>query len=214
VAAGGISATELASDAVTTIKILNDAVTTAKIADNQITNGKMADNSVDSAEIVAGAVDPSHLSQKRTYDTYQATTSGTAKDFTGIPSWATRVVVVFSNVSLSGNDDILVQIGDIDAGLETSGYSSTCSNTFGSGSSTTGFLVKLTNAAFAFSGTVTLDELSANLWTATVCGGSASASYGAIVGGGTKALSDILDRVRVSVTAGSFDTGGVNIFYE
>jgi hypothetical protein len=214
VAAGGISATELASDAVTTVKILNDAVTTAKIADNQITNAKMADNSVDSAEIVAGAVDPSHLSQKRTYGTAQATTSGTsAKSFTSIPSWAKRVVVMFNNVSLSSTDDILVQIGD-SGGLETSSYVTSCSNSFTGATSTTGFLVKLTNAAFAMSGTVTLDNIDGNTWVATTCGATNNATA-AVIGGGVKTLSDVLDRVSVLISgANSWDSGSVNIFYE
>lgn len=43
VAAGGVSATELATDAVTTAKILAANVTTAKIADAAVTRAKMAD---------------------------------------------------------------------------------------------------------------------------------------------------------------------------
>jgi len=224
VSTGGISATELASDAVTTVKILDSNVTTAKIADlnvttgkladNAVTNAKMADNSVDSAEIVAGAVDPSHLAQKRTYDTAQATTSGTTKDFTGIPSWAHRVVVMFNNVSLSGTDDILVQIGD-SGGLETSSYVSTGTNTFSGGSATNGFIVRLSNSTFLFNGTVTLDNIDGNIWVATVCGGNTSATYYAVFGGGVKTLSDTLTQLRVLATgSNTFDTGSVNIFYE
>jgi hypothetical protein len=211
---GGVGTTQLADNSVTNAKLADNAVSTAEIADNSVTNAKMADNSVDSAEIVAGAVDPSHLSQKRTYDTAQATTSGTTKDFTGIPSWARRVVVMFNNVSLSGTDAILVQIGD-SGGLETSSYVSGSTNQFSGATSTSGFIVQTANAAFAMSGTVTLDNVSGNIWVASVCGSTSAATYTAVVGGGHKTLSDVLTQLRVLTTgSNTFDSGSVNIFYE
>lgn len=44
--AGGVTATELATDAVETAKIKNDAVTTAKILDGNVTNAKLANSSI------------------------------------------------------------------------------------------------------------------------------------------------------------------------
>jgi hypothetical protein len=53
VSTSGISATELASDAVTTAKILNANVTTAKIADANVTTAKIADANVTDAKLAS-----------------------------------------------------------------------------------------------------------------------------------------------------------------
>jgi hypothetical protein len=56
--------------------------------------------------------------------TVQATTSGTSKDFTDIPSWVKKITVVFSGVSLSGTAQLLVQLGT-SGGLQTTSYTAT-----------------------------------------------------------------------------------------
>ena len=43
--------------------------------------------------------------------TAQASTSGTAITFTGIPSGVKRIIVMFSGVSTSGSSNLLLQIG-------------------------------------------------------------------------------------------------------
>lgn len=185
VATGGITATQLASDAVTTAKILNGNVTPAKLA------------------------------EPLTVATAQTTTSGTTKDFNDIPSWVHRITIVFNNVSLTSNGDIAVQIGD-SGGLETTGYTSSGTNLFTGTTLTTGFLVRMSNSSFAISGSVTLHNVSGNIWVASVVGCTNNASYPAVIGGGVKELSATLDRLRVlSVDGtGTFDSGSVNIFYE
>ena len=45
----------------------------------------------------------------------------TSADFTSIPSWVRRITLIFSDISLSGSDNLLIQIGD-SGGLETTGY--------------------------------------------------------------------------------------------
>ena len=57
--AGTVDATNLASDAVTTVKIADDNVTTAKIADANVTTAKLADGSVTASKIAGGAGVPS-----------------------------------------------------------------------------------------------------------------------------------------------------------
>src|SRR5210317_1474403 len=59
---GGVGATQLATDAVTTAKITNLNVTTAKIAADAIDSTKIADDAVDSEHLVDGSVDNVHLS--------------------------------------------------------------------------------------------------------------------------------------------------------
>ena len=50
------------------------------------------------------------------------TASGTQVDFTGIPTWAKKVTILFDGISLNGTAQLRVQLGD-SGGIETSGYS-------------------------------------------------------------------------------------------
>jgi hypothetical protein len=56
VAASGITANELANNAVTTIKLIDNAVTSAKIADGTVATADLANNSVNSAKIIDGSI--------------------------------------------------------------------------------------------------------------------------------------------------------------
>jgi len=103
-------------------------------------------------------------------ETVQLTTSGTSKDFTGIPAWVKRITVMFQGVSASGTSGWLVQIGG--ASIETSGYVSSATYT-GAGSSgtssTAGFFALPTAAGTAtniYTGMVTLALLDSatNTW--------------------------------------------------
>ena len=143
------------------------------------------------------------------------TASGTSIDFTGIPSWAKRITVMFSGVSLSGTDAISVQIGD-SGGIETTGYAG---YTFDSGSNvasfTTGFWlsppVGSTTAASTSSGNVFISNISGNTWVYSSTVGSNFIGWGA----GTKTLSDVLTQIRVTRTGtNTFDAGTINIQYE
>jgi hypothetical protein len=145
--------------------------------------------------------------------------SGTSVDFTGIPSWAKRITVMFSGVSTSGTSNLLMQIGD-SGGVEIAGYLSQA-NTFNtspsSSASTAGYL--LTNvvaAAGAQNGVVPLCNISGNTW---VCSGSiaaAATANGVTLFGGAKTLSDTLTQVRITTVNGTdtFDAGTINILYE
>jgi len=161
------------------------------------------------------AITVAKLAEPLTIATAQATTSGTTKDFNDIPAWVSRITVVFNDVSLTSNGDIAVQIGD-SGGIENTGYTSSCTNSFSGTTLTSGYLVRMSNSAFAMSGTVTLHNISGNIWVASVAGCTNNASYAGVIGGGTKTLSAALDRLRVlSVDGtGTFDTGSVTIFYE
>lgn len=59
-AAGAVTATELATDAVTTVKILDLNVTTGKLAANAVTTAKITDANVTLAKLAAG-ITPSHV---------------------------------------------------------------------------------------------------------------------------------------------------------
>jgi hypothetical protein len=147
------------------------------------------------------------------------TASGqTSIDFTGIPSWAVRITVIFNELSTSGTSEILVQIGD-SGGVEATSYVSTQVGTSGvalaHGSSTAGFRVTtpLTAADIA-SGTCVLTRVSGDLW---IQSSSVKRTTSAMaMGNGSKTLSATLDRVRITMANGTdtFDAGSVNISWE
>ena len=149
--------------------------------------------------------------------TAQATTSGTAIDFTSIPSGMNEIEILFSEVSTDGTDEILVQIGD-SGGIETSSYVSTgalYSNGGGSGiaSNTSGFLIRSNSASYIFTGIMTLKRISGNEWVSAHTGKAFTSVTQS--GAGSKTLSAELDRVRITTTSGTdaFDSGSVTIRY-
>ena len=149
-----------------------------------------------------------------------ASTSGTSIDFTGIPSWVERVTVLFNAVSLSGTADLLVQIG-ISTGIVNTGYASSSSFAgtavdAGAATSTTGFVVRAGLATAGIGGAMTLDNISGNIWVASLAGGRTDATASVVIAGGTKTLTDVLDRVRITTTNGTdtFDAGSLNIIYQ
>lgn len=150
--------------------------------------------------------------------TVQTTTSGTAKEFTGIPPWVKRIQLIFNEVSTSGSDNLLVQLGDA-GGYETSGYAATTGflrNGYdqNGSSSTAGFVIYTYQSADTKSLIMTLVNISGNTWVCSFQGKSSSTLT--IWGGGSKMLSDVLTRLKITTTSGTqtFDAGEVNIYYE
>jgi hypothetical protein len=147
-----------------------------------------------------------------------ASTSGTSIDFTGIPSWARRVTVIFNGVSTNGTSPFLVQLGS--GSVTTSGYTSVGSGiaaTVNSTTSTAGFVAGNVNTAASLaSGLFVFANVSGTTWA-----GSGSVSQSAIPQtnlstGNSPALSGALDRVRITTVGGTdtFDAGSVNILWE
>jgi hypothetical protein len=144
-----------------------------------------------------------------------ASTSGTAIDFTGIPSWVERITVMFSGVSTSNADPYLVQIGT-SGGVQNTGYLSYSTRlpSTTSVSSTAGYIINMASSGdIIYGGTIVLTNLSGNLWVAS---GTFGYTSGTMVIGGTKDLGATLDRVRITTSAGAatFDAGSINILYE
>jgi hypothetical protein len=158
-----------------------------------------------------------------TSGTLTATTSGTTVEIaTGIPSWVKRIIGCLSGVSTNGSTAYIIQIGDTD-GYETSGYSGTGWNAANAGSVSASLMssgFKLHDASAAgvtYHGifTLVLMDAATNLWAFSATGGRAdtAAMQG---GGGTKALTATLDRIRINTTNGTdtFDAGSITILYE
>ena len=152
-------------------------------------------------------------------DTVKSAT-GTSVDFTAIPDWVKRITVMLSGVSLSGTDNILVQIGD-SGGIEITGYASAVAflgSTTNGGARTDGFCITLSAAATnTLSGVVTIVNISGNTWlqTGSMIYESTSPTGFVMPSTGIKTLSAQLDRVSVTRTGtNTFDAGTVNIMWE
>lgn len=149
-----------------------------------------------------------------TSGTAQATTSGTTITFTGIPSWAKRITVMFNGVSTNGSSTLLVQVGS--GSLTTSGYSGCASNAGTNTNLSSGFLYNVTNsAAWAHNGIMIISTLGSNIWSAFSIDGFTGAASVQFMGG-VVSLAGALDRVALTTTNGTdtFDAGSINILYE
>ena len=155
-----------------------------------------------------------------TSGTAVASTSGTSIDFTGIPSWAKRITVMYSGISTSATSDYLCQLGD-SGGIETSGYLGHCAAQNGTSAAilSAGFTFNPAPlAAGTYYGQIIICLLTGNTWTATGAtgrGDTAGAAQSFYVQG-SKTLSDVLTQIRITTTTGTptFDLGSINILYE
>ena len=154
-----------------------------------------------------------------TSGTAVATTSGTSIDFTGIPSTARRVTLMFSGFSTSGTSLLRMQLGagSIDTGATYLGdavqiHTGATGSTF---AGATGFDVMNNFAACLLNGIATFTLVGSNTWVFNFVGGSTGQQL-VLVSGGSKALSGALDRVRITTVNGTdtFDAGSVNIIWE
>ena len=224
------------SDATKKVRVEADGLTTATtrvitMPDFNVNlgiTGESEDTSPDSNADYVHTYDASATGLKKvllgraaapTQGTAQASTSGTAVNFTGIPSWAKRITLSFAGVSLSGSDDILIRLGD-SGGLENTGYLSASSlageSSIVSGNYSNSFGITAGAGAAVWHGSVTftLIDAATNTWAAS--GTFARSDTPRLLSiAGSKALSATLDRVGV-LPAGSntFDAGSINIQYE
>ena len=145
--------------------------------------------------------------------TEQATTSGTAIDFTGIPAGVRRITLIFNGVSTNGSSILLVQLGT-SGGIVSSGYTAGATSGATHSSSSAGFPVSVNQAAGSeIRGVLTFQNISGNNWvvSGTIWNGSFAANAAGSVG-----LAAALDRLRLTATNGTdvFDLGAINILWE
>jgi hypothetical protein len=140
--------------------------------------------------------------------TAQATTSGTAFNFTSIPSWVKRITVMFTGVTMSAGS-LLVRLGTT-SGYVATGYTANSFTQGGNNSDTTGLFIL---GSGPIHGSMIITSIgSANTWVSQHAV-SYSATQGT-AGGGSIALPGVLDRLSITLTAGAFTAGTVNIMYE
>lgn len=149
--------------------------------------------------------------------TAQASTSGTSINFTGIPSWAKRITVMLSGVSLSATANILVQLGTgATPTYTTSGYLGMVAlYTGGTTNFTSGFLATDTNSAVTLNnGQMIINNLTSNTWVESSIVTGSNNNIGSW-GSGSVVLGAALTAIRITSTStDTFDAGTINIIYE
>lgn len=154
-----------------------------------------------------------------TLGTKQASTSGTAITFTGIPAGTKMIVITFSAVSTNGTSPLGVQLGDSD-GIETTGYlgASVALGNASIGSRITNtsmfLLTSAMVAANSYSGecTLTLEDSADFTWVQASLGDRTDGNM--FPGAGIKSLSAELTQLRITTsTTDTFDAGEINILY-
>ena len=149
-----------------------------------------------------------------------ATTSGSAIDFTGIPSGTKQIIVSFWNVSTNAADPrYRIQLGDA-GGIETSGYT-TCAMRLTDGANLSAYvtgdgiaLMRYATASEYVFGQVILQlqDSSDNTWVSN--GNLRIHNQSLYVSAGAKTLSAELDKVRVICHSGqTFDFGEIGLAY-
>lgn len=150
-----------------------------------------------------------------------ASTSGTAIDFTGIPTWARRVKLNFSGVSTNGTSVYQLQIGS--GSITTSGYETVTAGASNAGAIASanrttglGLTVGTPAAANAFSGSVEIMKLSDHIYVFSGTGLIVTTTVFAVFSGVSPNLAGAMDRLRVTTVGGTdtFDAGTINISWE
>lgn len=143
------------------------------------------------------------------------TASGTEVEFTGIPSWAKRITIMFNLVSLStGPTEFEIQLGTSSAYI-TSGYTATSQSEGGTNdpNSTTAFIIYNGTAASVHAGKFEIDKFSDTAYTfvgqTRTTTSSGSQAYGVLNG-----ISGTIDRLKITPSTGNFNGGSINISYE
>ena len=148
-----------------------------------------------------------------------ASTSGTSITFTGIPSWAKRITVMFAGVSTNGTSNYLVQLVT-GGGTISSGYNSGCSaGTVGvsTTTATNGFLAtqSLNSASDLQGGVMTISNVTSNIWCySSVINTASSPGRFQSGGGNVNAGAAVTGVIVTTVSANTFATGNINIQYE
>ena len=166
---------------------------------------------------ITGASVSSMASSVLTLATAQNSTSGTSIDFTGIPSWVKRISILLNGVSTNGSSPLLIQAGP-SGGVDTTSYNGGTYNPAAWAANTNGFLISAQGGAtflYYASARLELVDASTNTWLFSSVGVMVNGNT-LMNGGGSRAFSGVLSRVRITTSNGTdtFDAGQVNIIYE
>lgn len=169
------------------------------------------------AESIATSAAASAVANRMQYSltASQATTSGSAVDFVGIPSWAKRITVMLNGVSINGSDGVSLLLRTA-AGPVSSGYE-TISAYVPNGTPATA----TSGAQLLSCGAVAATEVS-GVWTLNNFGGNTWVAHGGVYrkndagfqsSAGRITLADVVTGVRLQ-TGAAFDAGSVSLLIE
>jgi hypothetical protein len=143
------------------------------------------------------------------------TATGTAVDFTGIPSWVKRITVSLSGVSGAAGLSGAIQLG-VSGGLVTTGYVAGQVSPPGAtyNALTYGIVTFGTSAAAStLSGIATITHLGNNIWSAISLMNRTTDNV-LMLSAGTITLAGVINQVSVITQSSTFDAGTINIMYE
>lgn len=208
---GSLTGADVQDGSIAGADVQDGSIASADVQDSSLTGSDIQDASIQGADLAAGATAIAR-------DTAKASSSGVAVEFTGIPSWARRITVLFNGVSTNGINNILVQIGT-GGTPTTSGYAGYSVFCWASGvvpvSSTAGFPVFNNAASYNHFGELVLTNISGNTWVASGQFVEAG-TQGSTVSGGSVTLAGVLNYLRIVAANGTdaFDAGSINLLYE
>ncbi|MBU1282695.1 MAG: hypothetical protein KJ989_12910 [Gammaproteobacteria bacterium] len=142
--------------------------------------------------------------------------SGTSVDFNGLPSSPHEFTLTFHGVSLSGASQIVVLLGT-SSSFENTGYNCHSSRTGGSSAATQAYTIGIvfanTGASDVFGGVLKITRQSGNTYAFE---GSLGCTGYIVDTSGSKALSGVLTRIRVTAFNGtdSYDGGTLGLARE
>ena len=191
----------------------------------------VADSSTDTLTIVAGSnvtitttagTDTVTIAADDNFvlGTEQASTSGTAIDFTGIPSGTKVILIHFIGVSTNGTSLIIIQLGDA-GGFETSGYTgcTVATGAAAAGVNWGGTGMEASRQAAAsqiLHGTLklSLEDSTDFTWIGTGLLARSTEAINEFMAG-SKSLTAELTQIRITTINGTdaFDAGSINISY-
>ena len=153
--------------------------------------------------------------------TAQASTSGTAIDFTGIPSWVKRITVMLQDVSTNGSSAPVIQVGT-GGTPTTSNYNNSYAQLLAtpatnvSSATTSGIVIYSNVASYAISGMITACNITGNSWVFSGTFGNKTTLSQTSISSGSISLSGVLNILRITTASGTdtFDAGSINILYE
>jgi len=143
----------------------------------------------------------------------------TNQTFTGIPSWAKRITLMFQNLTKGGTSSPIVQIGSgtYDAtSYVAAAFGAPNGNSVTAANSTIGFILEPTaTSALVFNGVITINLMEAATFLYAQQGTLIGTSQG-YSSAGTHACSGLIDRVKITTLNGTdvFSAGYINIFWE
>lgn len=139
------------------------------------------------------------------------TASGTAVDFTGIPSWVKKITIMFSEISTNGTSRVQFLLGTV-GGIKVGSYKFVGSTNGANLTATSGFVTPGTSAADLKSGVYELKLLGDNIWM-LLGAATADGTSNTTVVTGSKSLGDVLTQLRMTTVNGTdiFDAGTISI---